>query len=105
MSASSNIPKPVPESVRPGEGPCCDTGDLRRCIDHNIPVNRCALCLPRFLSWLGRQCVAGWIFRPSSFEPFHPLAILNSTLRAALRTAPGRAMITDASDQPTEAKP
>lgn len=33
-----------------------DTDDLRNCIDHGIPVNKCHPCKPGYLRWLGHLC-------------------------------------------------
>lgn len=30
--------------------------DLRRCLKHGIPVNRCSECWPGFLRYLGHLC-------------------------------------------------
>ena len=38
----------------PGENEPMD--DLRKCIEHRIPVNRCLVCLPGWLKYLGGLC-------------------------------------------------
>lgn len=53
--------------------------DLRPCITHRVPINRCAPCWPMFLANLGRACwmkiiekrKAPWLFVPraSFFKP------------------------------------
>ena len=34
----------------------CNAGDLRKCIAHGTPVNRCPMCLPGFMRYLGSLC-------------------------------------------------
>lgn len=36
------------------DDPTCD--DLRKCNSHGIRVNRCTVCWPGFLGWLGELC-------------------------------------------------
>lgn len=59
-------------------------GDLRKCLAHNTPINRCAPCFPGFLRWLGKLCYDALLFHPVAFEPLHPIAIHNSTLRGGM---------------------
>jgi len=32
-----------------------DVDDLRRCLEHNVPINRCGKCWPTFLTILGNM--------------------------------------------------